>query len=87
LKSLGGKEAPVLDGFKGPQRFFLGYAQIWRSRYRDEAMRHIVLSNPHSPAEFRVNGPLRNSPEFYDAFEVKEGDGMWLPPGERVKIW
>jgi predicted metalloendopeptidase len=46
-----------------------------------------VLSDPHSPPQFRVNGPLRNSPEFFEAFEVKEGDGMWLPPGERVKIW
>jgi predicted metalloendopeptidase len=87
LKSLGGREAPVLDGFTGAQRFFIGYAQIWRSRYREEAMRQVVLSNPHAPPEFRVNGPLRNSPEFFEAFSVKEGDGMWLPPGERVKIW
>ena len=87
LKSLGGKEAPVLDGFTGPQRFFIGYAQVWRSRYREEAMRQVVLSNPHAPPEFRANGPLRNSPEFFEAFGVKEGDGMWLPPGERVKIW
>jgi predicted metalloendopeptidase len=87
LKSLGGKEAPVLDGFTGPQRFFIGYAQVWRSRYREEAMRQVVLSNPHAPPEFRVTGPLRNSPEFFEAFGVKEGDGMWLPPGERVKIW
>jgi predicted metalloendopeptidase len=50
-------------------------------------MRQLVLSNPHAPPEFRVNGPLRNSPEFFEAFGVKEGDGMWLPPGERVKIW
>ena len=87
LNSLGGKEAPVLDGFTGSQQFFIGYAQVWRSRYREEAMRQLVLSNPHSPPEFCVNGPLRNSPEFFEAFEVKEGDGMWLPPGERVKIW
>jgi predicted metalloendopeptidase len=87
LKSLDRREAPVLDGFTGPQRFFLGYAQVWRSRYREEALRQLVLSNPHSPPEFRVNGPLRNSPEFYEAFAVKESDGMWLPAGERVKIW
>jgi endothelin-converting enzyme len=87
LRSLGGKEAPVIDGFSGAQRFFIGYAQIWRSRFREEAMRQLVLSNPHAPPEFRVNGPLRNSPEFFEAFGVKEGDGMWLPPGERVKIW
>jgi predicted metalloendopeptidase len=87
LKSLGGREAPVLDGFTGAQRFFIGYAQVWRSRLREEAVRQRVLSDPHSPPQFRVNGPLRNSPEFFEAFEVKEGDGMWLPPGERVKIW
>jgi endothelin-converting enzyme len=86
-KSLGGKAAPLIDGFSGAQRFFIGYAQVWRSRYREEAMRQLVLSNPHSPPEFRVNGPLRNSPEFLEAFDVKEGDGMWLPPEERVKIW
>jgi endothelin-converting enzyme/putative endopeptidase len=87
LKLLGGREAPVIDGFTGAQRFFIGYAQVWRSRYREEAMRQLVLSNPHAPPEFRVNGPLRNSPEFFEAFGVKEGDGMWLPPAERVKIW
>jgi predicted metalloendopeptidase len=86
-KSLGGKEAPVLDGFTGAQRFFIGYAQIWRARYREETMRQRVLSDPHAPPEFRANGPLRNSPEFYEAFSVKEGDGMWLSPSERVKIW
>jgi predicted metalloendopeptidase len=86
-KSLAGKEAPVLDGFTGDQRFFIGYAQIWRTLYREEFLRQVVLSDPHSPPQFRVNGPLRNAPEFYQAFGVKEGDGMWLPPGERVKIW
>jgi len=50
-------------------------------------MRQLVISNPHSPPEFRVNGPLRNSPEFFEAFAVREGDGMWLSPGDRVKIW
>ncbi len=87
LRSLGGKEAPVIEGFTGAQRFFIGYGQIWRSKFREDAMRQLVLSNPHAPPEFRVNGPLRNSPEFFDAFAVKEGDGMWLPPSERVKIW
>ncbi|HEY7820266.1 MAG TPA: M13 family metallopeptidase [Vicinamibacteria bacterium] len=87
LRSLGGKEAPVIDGFSGAQRFFIGYAQVWRSKYREEAMRQLVISNPHAPPEFRVTGPLRNSPEFLSAFGVKPGDGMWLPPEERVKIW
>jgi putative endopeptidase len=86
-ESLQGKPAPVIDGVDGPKRFFIGYAQIWRAKIRDEAMRQLVLSNPHSPPGFRVNGPLRNSPEFYAAFDVKEGDGMWLAPEKRVKIW
>ena len=85
LRSLGGKEPPVLDGFTGAQRFFIGYAQVWRSKYREETLRQRLLADPHSPPEFRVNGPLRNSPEFYAAFDVKEGDGMWLPPEARVK--
>ena len=80
LKSLGGKEAPVLDGFTGPQRFFIGYAQVWRSRYREEAMRQLVLSNPHSPPEFRVNGPLRNSPEFFEAFGVRRATACGFRP-------
>jgi putative endopeptidase len=87
LRSLGGAEPPVIDGFTGQQRFFLGFAQIWRVKSREEALRQLVVSNPHSPDSFRANGPLRNTPEFYEAFDVKEGDGMWLPPDERVKIW
>ena len=85
--SLGGKDAPVIDGLTGDQRFILGYAQIWRSKSRDEAMRRLVLTNPHSPPQFRTNGPLRNFTPFYEVFQVKEGDGMYLPPEERVKIW
>jgi putative endopeptidase len=87
MDSLGGEEPPVLDGFTGPERFFIGYAQVWRAKLREEFLRQLVLSNPHSPPEFRVKGPLQNSPEFFEAFGVKEGDGMWLPPEERVKIW
>ncbi|HXV63142.1 MAG TPA: M13 family metallopeptidase [Vicinamibacteria bacterium] len=87
LASLEGKEAPVIDGFTGPQRFFIGYAQAWRSKSREEALRQLVLSNPHAPENFRANGPLRNVPEFYEAFGVKEGDGMWLAPEKRVAIW
>jgi putative endopeptidase len=85
--SLDGKEAPVLDGFTGDQRFFLGIGQVWRFKATDEAMRNRVQTDPHSPPEFRVNGPLPNMPEFYAAFDVQEGDGMYLPPEERVKIW
>jgi endothelin-converting enzyme/putative endopeptidase len=87
LKSLDGKEAPVIDGMTGPQRFFLGWAQVWRSKIREDALRARLLSDPHSPAEYRVVGPLRNVDAFYQAFDVKEGDKMYLPPEERVKIW
>jgi predicted metalloendopeptidase len=85
--SLAGKEAPVLDGFTGDQRFFLGIGQVWKFKATDEAARNRVLTDPHSPPEFRVNGTLPNMPEFVAAFEVQEGDGMWLPPDQRVKIW
>jgi len=85
--SLGGKEAPVIDGLTGDQRFFMGYAQIWRSKYREEATRRQVLTDPHSPPHFRVNGPLRNFGPFYEAFGLKPGDAMYLPEGERIGIW
>jgi predicted metalloendopeptidase len=65
----------------------LGFAQIWRDTSRDEALRRQVLTDPHSPSRFRANGPLRNFDPFYDAFDVAEGDGMYLPPEQRVKIW
>jgi predicted metalloendopeptidase len=87
LRSLGGAEPPVIDGFTGAQRFFIGYAQAWRREYRDELMRELVTSDPHSPPEFRVIGPLRNAPHFYETFDVKQGDGMWLDPDDRVRIW
>jgi putative endopeptidase len=85
--ALNGKEAPALDGMTGDQRFFMGYGQVWKYKATDEAMRNRVLTDPHSPPEFRVNGSLPNVPAFYAAFDVKEGDGMYLPPEERVKIW
>lgn len=85
--SLNGEEAPVLDGFTGVQRVFLGYGQVWRSRYRDEALREQIGTNPHSPAVYRANGPVRNVSEWYEAFDVEEGDALYLPPDERVKIW
>ncbi len=85
--SLQGKEAPVMDGFTGRQRVFIGYAQSWRSKAREEALRHQINTDPHSPAEYRVNGVVRNVPEFYEAFEVAETDALYLPPEERVKIW
>jgi endothelin-converting enzyme/putative endopeptidase len=85
--SLAGKEAPVIDGLTGEQRFFMGYAQIWRSKYREEAVRRQVLTDPHSPPQFRANGPLRNFGPFYEAFGVKPGDGMYLAEGDRIQIW
>lgn len=85
--SLGGRPAPTLDGFTGEQRFFLGWAQAWRGKSRDEALRSQLLSDPHSPNSFRANGVVSNLPEYYTAFDVKEGDKLFRPPDQRVKIW
>jgi len=85
--SLNGEEPPVIDGFTGIQRVFLGYGQVWRNKYRDEALRQQIMTDPHSPAMYRANGAVRNVPEFYEAFEVAEADALYLPPEERVKIW
>ncbi|MCH8058851.1 MAG: peptidase M13 [Proteobacteria bacterium] len=85
--SLNGKEAPVIDGFTGAQRVFLGYAQVWRRKYRDEALRQRIATDPHAPSEYRANGAVRNVPEFYEAFNVEEGDALYLAPEDRVKIW
>ncbi len=85
--SLEGNEAPVIDGFTGIQRVFLGYAQVWRGKYRDETLRLQISTDPHSPAMYRANGAVRNVPEWYQAFNVQEEDALYLPPEERVKIW
>jgi endothelin-converting enzyme/putative endopeptidase len=85
--SLKGEEAPVIDGFTGDQRFFLGWAQVWRSKARPEETKRLLTIDPHSPAKFRANGAAVNVDEFYAAFDIKEGDGMYLPAEERVKIW
>jgi putative endopeptidase len=85
--SLEGKEAPVLDGFTGEQRVFLGFGQVWANKYRDEALRNQIETDPHSPSPFRANGSVRNVPEFYKAFNVTENDALYLAPEERVKIW
>ena len=86
-KSLNGKEAAVIDGLTGDQRFFMGYAQIWRSKIVEKSMRNRVATDPHSPGEFRALGSLSNMPEFYKAFDVKPGDAMYIAPEKRVKIW
>jgi predicted metalloendopeptidase len=85
--SLDGKPAEKIDGFTGDQRFFLGYAQVWRSLYRDEALRNQVLTDPHSPAMYRTNGIVRNHDVWYQAFDVKQGDALFIAPEKRVKIW
>jgi endothelin-converting enzyme/putative endopeptidase len=85
--SLAGQEAPIIDGLSGDQRFFLGFGQVWRYKAREETMRNRVATDPHSPPRFRVLGTLANMPEFYEVFDVKEGDAMYLPPEKRVKVW
>jgi predicted metalloendopeptidase len=85
--ALAGREAPVIDGFTGDQRFFLGWAQIWARKYRDDELRKRLLTDPHSPSEYRCNGIVRNLPQFVAAFDVKPGDGLYLPPGDQVRIW
>jgi predicted metalloendopeptidase len=86
-RSLKGAPAPVIDGLTGDQRFFLGWAQAWQTKARDAFLERMLATNPHSPPEFRCNGVLRNMPEFYAAFDVKDGDKLWLPPERRVRIW
>jgi predicted metalloendopeptidase len=85
--SLAGKPAPVMDGLTGDQRFFDGWVQAWRAKYRDDSLRQQVMTNPHAPDMMRGNGPLPNVDAFYRTFDVKEGDKMWLAPDKRVKIW
>lgn len=85
--SLRGKEPPILDGYTGWQRVFLGYGQCWRQKYRDEALRNEINTNPHAPRMYRANGVVRNVPEFYEAFDVATTDALYLPPEQRVKIW
>jgi len=82
-----GREAEVIDGVTGDQRFFLGWAQIWRSLMREEAMRNQVLNGPHSPGIYRANGPVRNMDAWYAAFDVTAEDDLYLPPDQRVLIW
>jgi putative endopeptidase len=80
-------EAPVIDGFTGDQRFFLAWAQVWRTLYRDDALRAQLVNGPHSPGMYRVNGVVRNLDAWYEAFEVTEEHELYLPPEERVSIW
>jgi putative endopeptidase len=85
--SLHGQPAPVLDGFTGEQRVFLGWAQVWRAKSRLDALKRQVSSDPHSPARFRIDGPMRNVDAWYDAWNVRPGDKLYLKPEDRVRIW
>jgi putative endopeptidase len=85
--SLGGKSAPIIDGLTGEQRFYMGWAQVWRSKTRDNEAIVRIKSDPHSPAQFRGGLPERNQDGFYEAFGVTEGDQMYLPPQQRVRLW
>ena len=85
--SLKGQLAPILDGLTGDQRVFLGWAQVWRQKIREDRLRQQLVSDPHSPSQARVDVPMRNIDAFYDAFGVKAGDPMYVAPADRVKIW
>lgn len=85
--SLNGKEAPVIDGYTGDQRFFMGWAQVWRRKYRDAEMLKRLLTDPHSPSQYRANGAPINSDAFQKAFDIKPGDKLYKPEAERIRIW
>ncbi|HET6972047.1 MAG TPA: M13-type metalloendopeptidase [Phenylobacterium sp.] len=85
--SLKGQPAPVIDGLTGDQRVFLGWAQVWREKIRDEQLRQRLATDPHSPALYRVNGTIRNIPGWYQAFDIQPGDKLYVAPEQRVKIW
>jgi putative endopeptidase len=85
--SLDGQEPPVIDGLTGIQRFFYSWAECWRQKIRSEESQRRLAIDPHSPNEFRCNQVVRNMDEFHAAFEVQSGDGLWLDPAERVRIW
>ena len=84
---LAGKSAPVIDGYTGDQRLFLAFAQIWKAKTRDAAAIERLKTDPHSPGQFRANGALRNQTAFDEAFDVKPGDGMYLPADRRITLW
>jgi predicted metalloendopeptidase len=85
--SLDGAQPPVIDGLTGMQRLMFGWAQVWREKSRPEEAIRLLAVDPHSPAEFRCNGTVRNVAEFYTAFDVSESDALWLDPDQRVSIW
>jgi putative endopeptidase len=81
------KDVPLIDGYTPDQRFFISWATIWRSKMRDEAMKNQVKTDPHSPGRYRAYVPLQNVDAFYDAFGIEKGEGMYIAPEKRVKIW
>lgn len=85
--ALGDRPAPVIDRLTGDQRLFIGWAQVWARKFRDEALIERIKSDPHSPSEYRANGTLENVPAFHKAFNTRAGDGMWKDPEDRVQIW
>jgi putative endopeptidase len=85
--TLSGKPAPVIDGLTGDQRFFMGYAQSWRDKIREERLVQLITSDPHAPPQTRTNGPVVNIDAFHDSFRTKPGDGMWKPADQRIHIW
>jgi endothelin-converting enzyme/putative endopeptidase len=87
VKDQQGGKAPVIDGFTGDQRYFLGWGQLWRMLSTDAETRRRLAADVHSPGEFRANGAVRNVDGWYDAFDVKPGDTLYLPPEQRVHIW
>ena len=74
-------------GLTGVQGVFLGYAEVWRNKYRDDALRNQIQTNSHAPSMYRANGAVRNVPEWYEAFDISEDDELYLAPEDRVKIW
>ncbi|MBJ7309454.1 M13 family metallopeptidase [Rugamonas sp. CCM 8940] len=85
--SLGGKPAPLIDGLTGDQRFYMGFGQVWRSKMREQQQIVQIKTDPHAPGQFRANGTMMNQNGFYEAFDVKQGDKMYLAPEQRVIIW
>ncbi|MEI7701216.1 MAG: M13-type metalloendopeptidase, partial [Planctomycetia bacterium] len=87
MLSLGNNKGKTLDGYTPGQRFFLGWSQIWRRKYRDDEMARRLLIDPHSPSAYRGNGPVTNLDAFYEAFDVKPTDKLYKEPKDRIQIW
>jgi predicted metalloendopeptidase len=82
-----GKEPEKVQGWTSNQLFFVGWSRVWQRKYREDELVRRLLTDPHSPSRYRANGPVSNLDAFYEAFEVKEGDTLWKPEQERIRIW